>query len=53
MNLLALLLLIFLLVVLFGNPHLGPRVYPAYSYGYWPGGLGLIVVVVLIVLLLR
>jgi hypothetical protein len=53
MSLLGLLLGIFVLVMIFGNPHVGGRVYSGYSYGYWPSGLGFVVVIVLIALLLR
>jgi hypothetical protein len=53
-NLLTVLLVVFVLIVLFGNPHVGGQLWgPAYSYGYWPSGIGLIVVIVLLVLLLR
>jgi uncharacterized membrane protein len=53
MNLLTLLLVVFVLLMIFGNPLVGGRVWTGYNYGYWPGGLGLIVVIVLLVLLLR
>jgi Sec-independent protein translocase protein TatA len=51
MSLLTLLLIIAVLVILFGNPHVGPRVYTGYSYGYWPGGLGLILLLVVLFLI--
>jgi hypothetical protein len=52
MSLIGFIILIAVLVIVFGNPHVGTRVYPGYSYGYWPGGIGLIVVIVLVLLLL-
>jgi hypothetical protein len=51
MSPLGLLLIVFLLLMIFGNPHVGPRVYPGYSYGYFPGIIGLIVVIVLLFML--
>jgi hypothetical protein len=53
MNLLWLLVAVFVILALVGNPHFGPSIYPAYSYGYWPGGISVIVVIILLVLLLR
>jgi hypothetical protein len=52
MSLLWLLIIVCVLFAVIGNPVVGTRVYPAYSFGYWPGGLGLIVAIVLVVLLL-
>jgi hypothetical protein len=52
MSLVGLLILVFILLAIFGNPIVGPRVYQGYSYGWAPGGVGLILVIVLVVLLL-
>jgi hypothetical protein len=52
MSLLWLIVFVFLLLILFGNPRLGPRVYPGYSYGYFPGIIGFIVVIILLFVLL-
>lgn len=51
MNLLVVLLVVFVLIAIFGNPHVGGQVYPGYSWGYWPSGLGLIVVILLVLFL--
>src|ERR1700674_885488 len=54
MNILTLLLIIAVLVILFGNPHVGGRVYPGYAaggWGYWPSGLGLIILIVVLLML--
>jgi hypothetical protein len=53
MSLLGLLLIVTLLVVLLGNPHLGPAVIQDYRGGYWPSGAGLLIAIIIIVLLLR
>lgn len=52
MSVFAILLVVVLLVVLLGNPHLGPRVYQNYDYGYFPSGIGLVIAIVLVFLLL-
>lgn len=51
MNILVLLIIVFALVALFGNPWMGPRVYPGYSMGYWPGGLGIVIIIILVLYL--
>jgi hypothetical protein len=53
MSLLGILIFVCVLVMIFGNPHIGPHVYQGYSYGYWPGGLGLLLVIFLLFLLFR
>ena len=53
MNILWLLVIIFFILALVGNPHMGGNLMPGYSYGYWPSGIGVIVVIVLLLLLLR
>jgi hypothetical protein len=49
MNLLWLLVVVFIILALVGAPGIGPW---HHGYGYWPSGLGTIVVIVLVVLLL-
>jgi hypothetical protein len=51
MNLLWLLVFIGALFIIFGNPRVGPRVYPGYNYGYFPGIFGFVVVIVILFLL--
>lgn len=51
MSLLGLLILVCILIFIFGNPHVGPRVYPQYSYGYWPSGLSLVIIILLVLVL--
>jgi hypothetical protein len=53
MSMLSLLLVVFLVLVLFGNPHLGGHIFSGYNYGYWPSGIGLILFIVVLVILLR
>jgi hypothetical protein len=52
MSLLWLLVVVFVLIALVGNPHVGGGMISGYSYGYWPSGIGIIVVIVLLFLLL-
>lgn len=51
MSLLGLLLVVCLIIFVLGNPIAGPRVYQGYNYGWWPGGLGLILAVLLVLYL--
>jgi len=50
MNLLWLLVIILLIGALVGWPGVGPV---QHQYGYYPSGLGIILIVVLLILLLR
>jgi uncharacterized protein DUF3309 len=52
MNLLVVLLIVFVLIAILGNPHVGGQFYPGYSFGYWPSGIGLIVVILLVLFLM-
>lgn len=52
MSLIGFLILLCVLIVVFGNPHLGGRVYQNYDYGYWPSGLGLVIGLILLLWLL-
>ncbi len=49
MNLLWLLVVLFLIFAVVGAPGIAWN----HSYGYYPSGLGLVVVIVLVILLLR
>jgi hypothetical protein len=51
MSLIGLLIVIAVLIMIFGTPHTGGRIYSGYSYGYWPGGLGLVLLLVLLYLM--
>jgi hypothetical protein len=54
MSLVGLLVVVCLLIFIFGNPHVGGRVYPGYpaGWGYWPSGIGLIIGIILVLWLL-
>ena len=49
MNLLWLVVVVFIILALVGAPGIGAW---NHGYGYWPSGLGTIIVIVLVVLLL-
>lgn len=51
-HLLALLLILVLFIVLFGNPRMGPRVYQNYDLGYAPSTVALAIAMVLVFFLL-
>jgi hypothetical protein len=51
MNLLWLLVVIILIFAVLGAPNVGP--WGNHSYGYFPSGIGLLIVIVLVILLLR
>ena len=52
MSLGAILIILLVLFCLFGLPQVGTRVGVAHTYGYWPSGLGTVLIVVLLVLVL-
>ena len=52
MSIAGLILIVVLLVVILGNPFVGPRVYQNYNFGYWPSGLGMILAIILVLWLL-
>jgi hypothetical protein len=56
MNWLIILLVVFAILALVGNPHVGGQMmgpsYPS-NFGYYPSGLGLVVVIVVLFLLFR
>jgi hypothetical protein len=52
MSLVWVVILVFLVLALCGNPHVGGRVYEDWSFGYWPSGLSLLIVCLLVYFLL-
>jgi len=53
MNLLWILVVVLVVLALVGAPGIGTHLGMQHSYGYWPSGLGLVLLIVVLVLLLR